>query len=178
MITSKSAVGGDGDGSCADSANTIERNAPAQRQFCFISIDGIEHPAWRKSQQGLECADTSALPKADLAVAYAVSADFVRRPDSCAEDSARYSTRSQFSSKLVRRESRSRFRSMIQQPPCGGRALCRWCAAVRETHASWHHCSSPNEHDTSMEKKFGRHTQREFRHQHPMRSFRALYRKS
>src|SRR6266567_3687107 len=176
MITSKSAVGGDGDGSCADSANTIERNAPAQRQFCFISIDGIEHPAWRKSQQGLECADTSALPKADLAVASAVSADFVRRPDSCAEDSARYSTRSQSSSKLVRRESSSRLHSMIQQPPCG-RALCRWRAAVRGTHASWHHRWSLNERDTSMEKKFGRHTQREFRNQHPARSFCALCRK-
>jgi hypothetical protein len=58
MITSKSAVGRDGDGSCADIANTIERNAPAQRQFCFISIDRIEHPAWRKSQRKVWSART------------------------------------------------------------------------------------------------------------------------
>jgi hypothetical protein len=50
---------------------------------------------------------------------------------------------------------------MIQQPPCGGRALCRWHAAVRETHASWHHRWSLNERDTSMEKNFGPHTQRD-----------------
>src|SRR5437667_5311917 len=112
MITSKSAVGGDGDLSCADSANTIERNAPTHGKFCFISIDGIEHPAWRKSQRKAWSAQTRPrfqkrrlsrrTPKADLVVASAVSADFVRRPDSCAEDSARYSTRSQSSSTPVR----------------------------------------------------------------------------
>jgi hypothetical protein len=58
MITSKSAVAGDSDCSCAYIANTIERNAPAQRQFCFIAIDGIEHPAWRKSQRKVWSAQT------------------------------------------------------------------------------------------------------------------------